>query len=111
MLLQDKKLTGEIIKKHRKNKKLTQEQLAEIIGISEKHVGQIERGAFQPNIVNFFKIIQTLEIDLKEFGINLDNKDNKKREELIKLIYSLEESDIELCLGLVLSVKKYSLKN
>jgi len=108
VLLQDKKLTGQIIKKHRKLKNLTQEQLSELIGISEKHMGQIERGAFQPNIVNFFKIIQILGIDLSEFGINMKNFEDKKRERLIQAALAVDSKDIELCYELLCAVKKNS---
>ena len=106
MLLQDKKITGQIIKKYRKNQKLTQEELAEKIGISEKHLGQIERGVFQPNIVNFFKIIEILKIDLSEFGIYLNHSDSLKKEELIKTIYSLNSKQIDLCTALIEAVKE-----
>ena len=108
MLLQDKKLTGQIIKKYRKLKKLTQEELAELIGISEKHLGQIERGVFQPNIVNFFKIIEILQINLSEFGIILNNSENFEKEKLIQTIYSLNANQISLCRALVEAVKNNS---
>ena len=110
MILQDKKLTGQIIKKHRKKKKLTQEELSELIGISEKHLGQIERGAFLPNINNFFKIIEILDINLCEFGINTNNQINKKREELIQNIYSLNDKEIDLCIALIQAVKENNKK-
>ena len=110
MLLHDKKAVGQIIKKHRKLKKLTQEELAETIGISEKHLGQIERGAFAPNIVNFFKIIQTLNINLEEFGVYLSESKNKAKENLIKEIYSLNSDELMFYIDLITIFKK-NIKN
>lgn len=53
---------GDRIKEARKNKKLTQEQLAEQLDISVEFVGQIERGLKMPSMQVFVKLIETLNV-------------------------------------------------
>ena len=57
------KLTmGDRIKEARRNKKLTQEQLAELLDISVEFVGQIERGIKMPSMQVFIKLIEALNV-------------------------------------------------
>ena len=53
----DKEFLGNKFKEYRKNANLTQEALAEKIGIAEKHYGKLERGAFVPSLETFFKLV------------------------------------------------------
>ena len=53
---------GDRIKEARKNKKLTQEQLAEQLDISVEFVGQIERGLKMPSMQVFVKLIESLNV-------------------------------------------------
>ena len=75
----DKEFLGNKFKEYRKNANLTQEALAEKIGIAEKHYGKLERGAFVPSLETFFKLVEVLKIPFSEFGFNLpDYKDDLK---------------------------------
>ena len=56
MIYDDKKFIGKIIKNARKKLKLTQAELAEKIDMSEKNLGNIEKGKQFPQINNFFRI-------------------------------------------------------
>ena len=109
MLFLDKEFLGKKFKEYRKKVKLTQEDVSEKVDISEKHYGQLERGSFNPSLETFFKLVETLNIPLSEFGIK--NKEcgnkNKVRDELIKEIYSSSDSEIELYMEFVKSIKKY----
>lgn len=58
----DKLTMGDRIKETRKKQKLTQEQLAERLGISVEFVGQIERGIKLPSMQVFVKLIETLNV-------------------------------------------------
>ena len=110
MLFLDKEYLGKKFKEYRKKAKLTQEELSEKIDISEKHYGQLERGSFSPSLETFFKIVETLNIPLSEFGIKNKEGDNKNqnRDELIKEIYSSNDNEIELFLEFVKSIKIYN---
>jgi transcriptional regulator with XRE-family HTH domain len=62
-----RKNLGLRIKELRKNKKLTQTQLAEMIGIDYKHLSRIEVGSSFPSINTLEKTAQALKVEIKEF--------------------------------------------
>ena len=97
MIFENKELIGRIIRQNRKKKNLTQGELAEQVGLCEKHIGQIERGAYMPTLINFFKIINTLDIDISEFGLNT-HKDitNPLKTEILQIIYGAEDKELLL---------------
>ena len=57
-----KKLLGKKIKEIRKSKNMTQEKLAESIGIEPASLSNIENGKYYPTAENLEKILKTLEI-------------------------------------------------
>lgn len=95
MLFEDKNFIANIIKNYRIKNKLTQIQLAELIGLSEQHVSKLENAIYTPSLVTFLKIIKVLNIDIKDFGIDINEIDNKNKEELLKLILSATDKEIE----------------
>ena len=58
----DYKLLGEQIRKYRKHKKLTLEQLAEQLDVSTTFIGQIERAKGIPSLETLIKIANALEV-------------------------------------------------
>lgn len=62
-----KKLLGERIREFRKTKGLTQEQLAELIGVEPRHISRIEGGYNSPSIERLAKISEVLNVPIKEF--------------------------------------------
>jgi len=66
-MLSDQTKFGEILKELRKEKKITQEQLAESIDKSSGAVGQYERGEIFPNYETLTRIIETLDVDANLF--------------------------------------------
>ena len=58
----DLKAIGTRIKAAREAQNLTQEQLAEIIGISATHVSVIERGVKAPKLETFIEIANALNV-------------------------------------------------
>lgn len=80
MIYDDKKFIGSIIKKARKRAKLTQADLAEKIDMSEKNLGNIENGKQYPQINNFFRMAEILNLTLEDFGVD------SKMDEYQKLI-------------------------
>ncbi len=107
MLFLDKNFLGKKFKEYRKKSGLTQEMLSEKIEISEKHYGQLERGSFSPSLETFFKLVEVLNIPLSEFGIKINNVENKTRNELLKEIYTLSDSEMELYFEIIKLLKRY----
>ena len=94
MKFDDKEFIAQIIKSHRKKLDLTQAELAEMVDISDQHLSRIESGWYVPSLRTFFEIIKILKIDLREFGFNIDNTKNPKKDKLIEKI--TKSTDAEL---------------
>lgn len=62
---------GQKIKKFRKNKKLSQNQLAEILDFSREHLACIETGKEFISLRKLFLLADSLEVSMKEL-INFD---------------------------------------
>lgn len=58
------KYIGRQLKAARQNKRLTQEQAAEAVGLSAKHYGCIERGEVSTTIAVLTRLQQVLEFEL-----------------------------------------------
>lgn len=70
----DLKAIGSRIKEAREAKGLTQEQLAEIVGLSSTHISVIERGVKAPKLETFIEIANAL--DVTSDSLLLDVLDN-----------------------------------
>lgn len=82
-----KKLLGKRIKQLRKIKGITQEELADSIGIGVANISYIETGKFAPSIENFEKIAKTLEVQPYELYLFAPSKTpNEMRNELLNVI-------------------------
>ena len=53
---------GKRIREARKQKKLTQEKLAELVGVTDVYISEIERGNKMPSIPLFISIVEALDI-------------------------------------------------
>ena len=67
---------GEQIKKFRVRRGLTQNDLAEKIGLTEKQISKIETGVHYPKFENFVKIMEVLNVDMKDFDCESISKKN-----------------------------------
>ena len=86
-----KKLLGQKIKEVRKAKNLTQEKMAEMIGIEPPSLSNIENGKYYPTAENLEKILLALDIEPQElYNFNYYNS----KEDLLKeMIFSMENND------------------
>lgn len=67
------KALGREIRRHRKAKKLSQEQLAERAGLHRNYIGYLERGENSARIVTLFDIADALGIGLGELVAGLSD--------------------------------------
>lgn len=91
----DKSAIGRIIQKLRKDKNLTQEELAEKIDLSTNYLSKVERGLSVLNVETFLKMAKVLDFSLEDFGIKADNKIDVSKKELIERILSSSEKEIK----------------
>ncbi len=85
---------GKFIATNRKNKKMTQEELAEKLYITDRAVSKWERGLSLPDADKMLDLCNILEISVNELlmGEKIDMKDyNKKTEELLLEMARQEE--------------------
>lgn len=95
---------GSRIKELRKIRKLTQDKLAEAVGIEQKHLSRIEVGKSYPSLDTLEKIAVALNMEIMElFDFEHHEKTSKELKKSIGLL--LEEADSDK-LKLILRVTK-----
>ena len=62
MDIMDKVILGQRIKEYRLSKKLKQEQFAEMVGITNVHLSEVERGKKAPGMETFIKMVNILDV-------------------------------------------------
>lgn len=97
MIYDDKIFIGKIIKNARKKAGLNQSELAEMIDMCDKNIGNIENGKQFPQVNNFLHLIEVLELSLEDFGVKkYDKKLDKIKTNLIKMILSSDEKELRV---------------
>lgn len=100
-----KKLLGRRIHELRKSKNLTQEELAEKIGIGTPNISYFETGRFSPAIETLEKIAKALDVEIYElYMFNPLKSAEEIRAELEKVIYS-DEKILRMLYKFYLSIK------
>lgn len=64
-------LFGKRVMEIRKSHALSQEQLAELVGVHRTYIGMIERAEKNITLLNIAKLAKALNIDMSELLINL----------------------------------------
>lgn len=92
----DVKLLGAAIKNARTEKKLTQEQLAEMVGITAVHLKQLESGRRKPSIDVLYALSRTLNISVDSvfFPERTDGRDLQSKIERSLNNCSLHELNV-----------------
>lgn len=62
----------------RKERGITQEDLAKILEVSRQTVGSIENGRYNPSIILAFKIARYFEMAIEDIFIYEEENDNEK---------------------------------
>jgi len=95
----DKEKTGQLIAQLRKDKGLTQKQLAEALNVTDKAVSKWERGLSFPDISMLEPIAEILDISIMEIlaGARQDKNETMTLEDASKMIKeSVELGDEEI---------------
>lgn len=79
---------GQRIQKLRKDKKITQEQLAEMVGIDPKNISRIEKGNNYPTAENLTSIAKALNVDIYELFVFNSIPLKQMKEEIINSLNS-----------------------
>lgn len=103
----EKKYIAQIIQNARKEKGLKQSQLAEKIGISEKHLSKIETGRNYPALDNFLRIIEVLDLSLKDFGLKDNGRNSEQKEFLQRIINTSSEKQLNVYADIINTLQKH----
>ena len=91
----DQQKIGTFLKELRNEKNLTQEQLAEILGVSRRTVSRWETGSNLPDLDVLIEMVDYYDVDMRELlsGERKSEKMNKELEETVIMLadYSNEE--------------------
>ncbi len=82
---------GSRIRYYRREKNLSQEELAERSGLSFSFIGQLERGSKQPTIDSLYKITKGMDLSISDFLKDLDIIDNDSDSYAMKSYVLIEQ--------------------
>lgn len=103
----DKNYIAQVLQNARRKTGLKQAELAEKINISEKHLSKIETGKNFPALDTFFKIIEVLQLNLVDFGINIPIEESTKRKRLQNIITNASEKQIDFYTDIINAINKH----
>lgn len=108
--LMDQRKIGKFIAEQRKSKNLTQMQLAEKLGITDKAISKWERGIAMPDTAIMLELSEILGISVNELlngeKINMENNNEKNEQLLLQMAKEIEEKNktIWITMWVIMSV-------
>ncbi|WP_051204644.1 helix-turn-helix domain-containing protein [Butyrivibrio sp. VCD2006] len=82
---------GNRIRFHRKERKISQEELALQSELHPSYIGQLERGVKTPSIDTIYKITKSLDITMSDFLKNIETVDNAEDSYAMKTYLLIEQ--------------------
>lgn len=108
---------GKFISNKRKEKNITQSELAELLGITDRAISKWENGICMPDASNILELCDILNITINDLfsGEVVDMKENEKKleEHLLEMTRTKEQRDkelltIEIFIGVIVSVTMFT---
>ena len=97
----------EAIRNERKNKRITQEELAEMLEVSPTHVKHIESGRRKPSIEILFELAKILNISLDEVVFPKNRTPNDAtRGKIERLLDVSDESSLQFILSVLEALRE-----
>ena len=101
-----KKLFGKKIKNISKSRKLTQEKLAETIGIEPAHLCKMENGTHFPSLKTLLKLVNILEIEITDLFTFNPQKQNPLLEKLHFELTNLNDKELKFAHEIITNLIK-----
>lgn len=92
---------GRAIARHRLRVSLTQEEVAERLGIGNEAVSRIERGLVIPNIARLYEFASIFHCEAADLLSEASPRSDDQARQISRLLDALTEADRQLMLGLV----------
>lgn len=109
---------GKFIQSQRKNKNITQSEMAEMLNVSDRAVSKWERGICLPDASNMIRLCEILDISINDLfnGEIVDMKNNEESLEkiVLEVVRQKEEKDrqllnLELVIGFICLITFFTL--
>ncbi len=100
---------GKRLKQIRKAKGLTQEKLAELAGVHEKHISKLELGTYNPSYATLNKVLSALDLEIDKVGLNFKKvsaDDNPFYIKSMQILNNATEDELEYYYGLLKQAQK-----
>lgn len=94
-----KTLFATLVKQGRMEMHLTQESLAEKLGISAAYLGDLERHKGGPSLELFCKTMQTLNISADDYVYPNQNKNNSTYDQILRLLNQCNDYQLQVILA------------
>ncbi|AWX13403.1 transcriptional regulator [Mergibacter septicus] len=95
------KQLGANIAKYRQKSKLTQEQLAELLGIGNEAVSRIERGVVIPSLIRLIEFANIFKCSLTDLITRKSERVSDENDYILALLQDLEKADRDLIIELI----------
>jgi transcriptional regulator with XRE-family HTH domain len=89
---------GKAIRQARRQKRMTQEDVAELAGVNPKHLGEVELGKANPTVVFLLKVSSPLGVEMPDLFIgsqSLQAEDALIHGEIMPLLRKLNKSNLQ----------------
>ena len=100
---------GKKLKQLRKAKGLTQEKLAELAGVHEKHISKLELGTYKPSFATLSKVLKALDLEIDKVGLDfkkVSEKDNPFYIKSLQILDNATEDELEYYYGFLKQAQK-----
>lgn len=79
-------IVGKRIRDVRKEKKISQEKLAELANLSSPYISDIENGKVNGSLLSYYQIAKALKMSLSTLVVTINTNDKKTEIELAQLL-------------------------
>jgi transcriptional regulator with XRE-family HTH domain len=94
-------MVGRAIARNRAAAGLTQEQVAEQLGIGNEAVSRIERGLVMPNLARLMELADIFDCDIAELLTEVSSRSSDQAKHLTRLLTGVGPKDREMIVGIV----------
>jgi transcriptional regulator with XRE-family HTH domain len=94
-------MVGRAIARYRVTADLTQEQVAERLGIGNEAVSRIERGLVMPNVARLMELADVFDCDIADLLTEASSRPSDQAKHLARLIAGVSGKDRELIVEIV----------
>ncbi|KWO50047.1 helix-turn-helix domain-containing protein [Burkholderia territorii] len=92
---------GKAIARRREENQLTQEEVAERLGIGNEAISRIERGVVMPTVARLVELAQVFQCNVAELLTEASNRPDDQAHHLSQLLTKLSHQDREVLVSII----------